>query len=226
MYLVASRRITLRAVLLTAVVLALATACGREERQVSTPRPLPEEEQQLRPGLYRSEEFEPSLTFTVGEGWSMAPPETSDHLHLQRGVVGGLGFLKIAEIYEPARNGMPTLAEVPEDWVAWYRRHPYLRTSNHKQVEVGGVEGEQFDTVVADLPEGYRGICGTGCVDLVRVEGIPSLALYEDDKARVVVLEDVEGETVTIPFNSPATDFDEGAREAQEVIDTVEWRGE
>ncbi len=32
------------------------------------PRPLPEERRALRPGEYRSEEFEPSLSFRVGEG--------------------------------------------------------------------------------------------------------------------------------------------------------------
>src|SRR5687767_7259846 len=180
-------RQTLKLALLAMLVALALSACeGNNQQQASEPRLLPEEEQQLPPGQYRSEEFKPSLTFRVGKGWSMAPPETSDHLHLQREVIGGLGFLKIAEVYEPNRTGLPTLAEPPKDWVAWYRRHPYLRTSNHKQVEVGGVEGEQFDMVVADLPEGYRGICGTGCVDLVRVEGVPSLALYEDDKARVV----------------------------------------
>jgi hypothetical protein len=39
-------------------------------------------------------------------------------------------------------------------------------------------------------------------------------------KARLIVLEDVEGETVTMGFSSPATKFDEHAPEAQEVIIT------
>ena len=42
---------------------------------------------------------------------------------------------------------------------------------------------------------------------------------------RLIVLEDVKGETVTIGFVSPATEFDEFAPEAQKVIDTVEWGG-
>ena len=48
--------------------------------------------------------------------------------------------------------------------------------------------------------------------------------LSEGDKVRLIVLEDVKGETVTIGFVSPATEFDEFAPEAQKVIDTVEWR--
>jgi hypothetical protein len=39
-------------------------------------------------------------------------------------------------------------------------------------------------------------------------------------KARLIVLEDVEGETVTMGFSSPATKVDEHAPEAQEVIIT------
>ena len=42
---------------------------------------------------------------------------------------------------------------------------------------------------------------------------------------RLIVLEDVKGETVTIGFVSRATEFDEFAPEAQKVIDTVKWRG-
>ena len=42
---------------------------------------------------------------------------------------------------------------------------------------------------------------------------------------RVIVLEDVQGETVTIGSNSGATEFDEFLPEAQKVLDSVEWRG-
>ena len=42
---------------------------------------------------------------------------------------------------------------------------------------------------------------------------------------RVIVLEDLEGETVTIGFFSPASEFEEFVPEAQKVIDTVKWRG-
>jgi hypothetical protein len=44
-------------------------------------------------------------------------------------------------------------------------------------------------------------------------------------KARVIVLEDVKGGTVTIGVGSPASEFDEFAPEVQKVIDSVEWTG-
>jgi hypothetical protein len=159
------------------------------------------------------------------------PPESSEFLAIQRGVMGGVYFFRVKEVYEPARMGMPNVVEAPKDpkgWVAWGRHHPYLRTSEPEQVKVGGVEGKRIDVVVGDLPEDYRGRCGTNCVDIGRVEGVPPLKndifTPEDDKERVTFL-DVEGETVTISITSPAIVFDDFVPEAQKVLDSVEWRG-
>ena len=217
-------------VMLAALVVVALAACGGTEKEAK-PRPLPEDDKALQPGEYRSEEFEPSLSFRVGDGWTNVPPESSEFLAIQRGVMGGVYFFRLKEVYEPARMGMPNVEEAPKDpkgWVAWGRHHPYLRTSEPEQVEVGGVEGERIDVVVGDLPEDYRGRCGTDCVDIGRVEGVPPLKndvfAPEDDKARVTFL-DVEGETVTISISSPAIVFDDFVPEAQKVLDSVEWRG-
>ena len=78
---------------------------------------------------------------------------------------------------------------------------------------------------MGDLPEEYFGECGSGCVDLFRVGGAYPVYLWEEDRASFVVLEDVEGETVTVGFFSPAAEFDDHAPEAQKVLDTVQWRG-
>ena len=58
--------LALRVGTLVMSILALSTACGAPEEP--KPRPLPEDQQTLSPGTYRSEEFEPSLSFTVNEG--------------------------------------------------------------------------------------------------------------------------------------------------------------
>jgi hypothetical protein len=49
-------------------ILTLIAACGKLEEP--KPRPLPETRQALSPGTYRSEEFEPSLSFRIGQGWT------------------------------------------------------------------------------------------------------------------------------------------------------------
>ena len=217
--------------LLVVLVLVALAACGGTEKEAK-PRPLPEDGKALQPGEYRSEEFEPSLSFRVGNGWTNVPPESSEVLAIQRGgaVMGQVNFFRLKEVYEPTRMGTPNMVEAPKDpkgWVAWGRHHPYLQTSEPEQVEVGGVKGLQVDVVVGDLPD-YRGRCGTDCVDIGRVEGYPQLKIDvfvpEDEKARVTFL-DVEGETATISIISPASEFEVFVPEGQKVLDSVEWRG-
>ena len=200
--------------------------CGAPDEEAK-PRPLPEERRELRPGEYRSDEFEPPFSFRVGEGWTNEAPEMSDALFLTRGQERWLGFASVQEvfIYNPTKTSSPNVVEAPEDMVGWFMRHPHLRTSEPEWVKVGGSKGVRFDAVVRDLPEDYFGECGSGCVDLFRVGGAYPVYLWEKDRASFVVMEDVEGETVTVSVFSPAAEFDDHAPEAQKVLDTVQWRG-
>jgi len=215
---------------LVVVGLALALgACGAGgSKEEAKARPLPEEEKALRPGEYRSEEFKPSLSFRVGKGWSSAPLEASDVLVIAQGETKVIGFVKAQEVYKPTKTGTPNVVDAPEDMVGWFQQHPYLQTDKPEPVTVGGVKGMQFDVVVEDLPEDYTVVC-PGCgvgsgVGIFRLSTGYPVAFGQADKFRLIVLEDVKGETVTLAFSSPATEFDEFAPEAQKVIDTVKWR--
>jgi hypothetical protein len=122
------------------------------------------------------------------------------------------------------------VVDAPKDMVGWFQQHPYLQTSKPEPVTVGGVKGLQFDVVLGDLPQTYLGTCESivgqpNCVDLVRLSTGGPIFLVEGDKAGVIDLEDLEGETVGIGFFSPASEFEEFVPEAQKVIDTVKWRG-
>jgi hypothetical protein len=208
----------------TIVVLAM-SACGGEKHRESGPQPLPENQKVLRPGEYHSEEFEPSFSFRVGKGWKNVPPEASDALFIAHGETTGIGFVNAQKVYKPTKTGTPNVVEAPEDIVGWFQQHPYLQTDKPKPVTVGGVKGKQFDVVVEDLPEDYSGVCGSDSVALFRLStGFP-VCQVEADKGRLFVVEDMKGETVTIGFVSPATEFDEFAPEAQKVIDSVKWTG-
>ena len=222
--------------LLTLVVLALVACEADEWQQESKPRPLPEDPQALRPDEYRSEEFEPSLSFRVGEGWTNPPLEASDNLSLEWEETGGeatgaLSFANVQEVYKPTKTGTPNVVVAPKDMVGWFQQHPYLQTDKPEPVTVGGVKGVQVDVVVEDLRRRSTPVCVAGvsapghCVDIARFSDGSYLFHPEGARERVIVLEDVEGETVVMGFGSPASEFDEHASEAQEVIDTVEWRG-
>jgi len=211
--------------LVTLVVLALSSWGGGQE-QVNKAQPLPEEEKALRPGVYRSEEFKPSLSFKVGKGWVNAPPEASDKLTIRRAhEPGGVGFANVREVYKPTRTSTPNV-DAPKDLVGWYHHHPYLKTSKPEPVTVEGVKGVQFDVVVEDTAEDYGGdLCGSNCVDIARLSDDSQLWLGEGYKLRLIVFEDMKGGAVTIGFVCPASDFDEFASKAQKVVDSVKWRG-
>jgi hypothetical protein len=218
--------------LVVLVVLAL-SACGGDEKKAKA-RPLPEEPKALRPGTYRSEEFKPSLSFRVGKGWSSAPlegyGEAHDVLLIARGQTAGMSFVNVQDVYKPTRTGSAIVVDAPEDMVGWLQQHPYLQTSKPEPVTVGGVKGLQFDVVVGDLPKGYNPTCSTivgnpNCVDNFRLSTGWPIFVAEGEKVHVTVLKNVEGETVSIGFSSPPTEFDEFAPHAQKVMDSVKWGG-
>ena len=215
--------------LLVVLVVFALSACGGDEKKAKA-RPLPEDPKALRPGTYRSEEFKPSLSFRVGKGWSSTPLESSDLLGIARGETAELNFGVPQEVYEPNKTGTPNVVKAPKDIDGWLQQHPYLQTSKPEPLRVGGVKGVQFEVVVGDLPKGYNPTCSTivgtpNCVDLFRLSIGQPILLVEGDKLGVIVLEDVGGETVTIGFVSPASEFEEFVPEAQKVVDTVKWRG-
>jgi hypothetical protein len=215
--------------LVTLVLLALSACGGENQQQASKVRPLPEEGQALRPSEYFSGEFKPPLSFHVGEGWTI-DLEMSGALAITQGedTLGDrrlLGFANVQEVYKPSRTGTSTPEKVPQNMVGWFQEHPYLQTDKPKPVTVGGVKGVQFDVVVEDLPEDHFGVCGSDCVDLFKLSNDHMHVIGKGEKHRVIVLEDVKSETVSIVFASGATEFDEFVPEAQNVLDTVEWKG-
>jgi hypothetical protein len=221
-------------VLVTLVVLAL-SACGggagggggeeqAKAKEGTKARHLPPFETPLRPGEYRSEEFKPSFSFHVGDGWANNALELHDFIELARqGEPGYLRFANVKEVYKP---GTQNVVEAPKDLVGWLQHHPYLKTDEPEPVTVGGVEGEQIDVLVKDLPQDVYGKCGVECVDIAPLSGgEQSVFFREANKRRVIVLQDVKGETVSIDFSSPAVLFDELAPEGQKVADSIKWTG-
>jgi hypothetical protein len=221
-------RLGMLATLAVLVLSACSGGGGGEEQakaKVETKlRSLPEYEKALRPGEYRTEEFKPSLSFTVGKSWANNAQELPDFIELERqGEPGYLRFANIKEVYKP---GTQTLVETPKDLVGWLQHHPYLKTDEPEPTLVGGVKGEQIDVLVEDLPQDFLGRCGVECVDIAPLSGgEQSVYFKEANKRRVIVFEDVQGETVTIDFSTPVVLFDEFAPEAQKVVDTVMWGG-
>jgi hypothetical protein len=195
------------------------------------------EEGILAPGRYSTgEEFEPSFSFELGEGWRAL--STSGPYSLELGYITpgtdvaegkALRFLNVREVYEPGEEEGEVSFEskpTPEDPVAWFQRHPYLTTDEPEPVDIGGAAGQRLEAEV-NVPEGYRSDHGSGCalpcVPLFRLGGDSVTHITEKGKDRFAFLEDIQGETVVIIVSAPVVEFDEFLPKAQNVLDTVEW---
>jgi hypothetical protein len=171
---------------------------------------------------YTTDDFKPAFSFEVGEGWTTAGAELPDILDITHGG-SSLGFLNPKENFDPSKPGELATVPVPEDMVAWFQAHPGFRAEQPEPVQVGGVSGVQFDTLVTEAPEDYPPVCGGPCVNLFPLSDGGGWAFSEAEKNRVIILDDVEGETVVITFGGPAVDFEEFLPKAQKVLDTVKW---
>jgi hypothetical protein len=229
------RRLLLTAPMLVAVLVLIGvtlvlSACGGggSAQEEAKARPLPEDPQKLRPGEYRSEEFKPSFSLTVGKGWHNVPLETSDKLAIQRGGPEEgptLGFRNLQEVYEYTKNGTTSaVVKAPKDMVGWFQHHPYLDTEKPEPATVGGVKGVQFDWIVSeDAPYDE--------ITLYRFTDESVGYAGKGYKIRTIILEGVKGKTVTISVignpttGNPTTEFDDFLPKAQKVLDSVKWTG-
>jgi len=97
-------------------------------------------------------------------------------------------------------------------------------------VSVGGVKGVYFDAVMTTLPEGYD---ASACKEPLKptkkslsLLSAPDgfvLCISPEDKVRIILLEDVKGEPLSIMMWSRAVDFEEHLTKTQNLLKTVEW---
>jgi hypothetical protein len=219
--------------LTTLLVLAL-SACsgagGQEEQAKARPLPLyPTGPKALSPGEYHSVKFKPALSFKVGKGWENGEEQLSDTIDLGLQGCGPPGDLTcklhVVNVKEVFKPGTTNVVDAPKDLVGWLQHHPYLKTSKPQPVTVGGVKGEQLEVLVDHLPKDPNGYCGSDCLDIFNQSSNEIGYFREVNKRRVIVLEDVKGDTVVIWFAGPPDTFDKLAPKAQKVIDSVKWTG-
>jgi hypothetical protein len=184
------------ALVVVGLVLALGACGAGGSKEEAKARPLPEDEKALRPGEYRSEEFKPSFSLTVGKGWITSPPEAPDKLAIKRGGLfeegPTLGFRNLQEVYEYNKNGTTSaVVKAPKDMVGWFQHHPYLDTEKPEPATVGGVKGVQFDWIVSeDAPSDE--------ITLFRFTDESVGYAGKGYKIRTIILEGVKGKTVTV----------------------------
>ena len=206
------------------VVLAMG-ACGGGgggEQEGPQAHAFPKQGKPLKPGEYRIKVFEPGMSFSVGKGWTAALPETRDAVALaeQNGPTL-IGILNVEKVFDPTDPERP-LKAAPDDMLSWLQDHPRLEVEPPSRVSVGGVSGQQFDAIASE-PKSPT-FCSEPCVPLFAIK-TDTFWVGKSEKYRFIVLDDVEGQEVTIFFGGPAVEFDESLPKAQKVLDTVKWEG-
>jgi len=214
-------------VILLVLLLALAVVgCGgggrQPQQEEAKGRAVPEYGD-LRPGKYVTDEFQPAFSFEViNEGWVVGGSEEHGILDIKQGAEGPvLSFVNEQGVFDPSKPRDMISVSAPEDMVSWLQRHPFLQTDKPQPATIGGVKGVQLDAVVTDVPASE---CGDTCLGLFVVRREVDWVVYEKEKVRFIVLEDVGGERVTIAMEALAADFEEFLPKAQKVLDTVEWK--
>jgi hypothetical protein len=206
-------------------------------------------------GEYVSDEFRPAMSFRLGKGWcnwveAHPAPGPGEGQEVRNNLVlfyntpegkgvGVLDFIVDPKVYKMVSSYEAKLEPTPKDMVAWLQQNPYLDTEKPEPATVGGAKGVRLDAVPSPVPNDYLA-CGEPCLPLFENAKHPGLFFaleYAADgpgayrpgqptyKTRLIVLDDVAGETVTIGLTATEPKFDEFLLKGQKVLDTVEWKG-
>jgi hypothetical protein len=181
-------------------------------------------------GTVSSDEFDPALSFSLSEEWQIAEVTPPDLISIHGPERGKLFFTSPSHVFDPSSPSEPTKVSAPEtakEWLSWFQRHPNLDTSKPVPVSVGGESGMQIDVTASSTPENYpRDICGRKpCVPLYPTSGGPIVARPSGTGKDRYVIVDVGGQTVIINVFAPQGKFDTFSPKAQDVLDSVEWKG-
>jgi uncharacterized protein YjbI with pentapeptide repeats len=181
-------------------------------------------------GQYDAAELEPALSVRVSDEWWLAASEKPDELYIIFGREADsqqLVFTNPDHVYKRTKPGKPTEVSPPEnldEWASWFKEHPYLETSKPVKMRVGGRPGMRIDASSSYKPENYSLYhCGLPCVPLYP-SGNSAIASIAETKDRFIIV-DVKGETVVINVGTWAGNFDAFLPKANEVLDTIEWKG-
>jgi hypothetical protein len=194
--------------------------------EAAASEPLPQAPGPVPPGTYTTAVFEPGVSFSLGRGWRVLAPETPTFATLVHGEDQDplLAFVRPVRVFDPRRRyggEVPedALLPVPDDLVDWLARHPRLKTTEPKEVTVGGVRGEQIDISV----ESPYAACLEPCVMFFATGPDFFVQAVESQDIRATGLE-VESQQILIGILASERNFDELVPIAERVVQTVDFR--
>jgi hypothetical protein len=138
--------------------------------------PGPSQPTALPAGTYRSQAFQPQLTFTVPAGWWLAS-DSADFLELLPVDSDQEGIYLFRDPAAASQDPTCPLAPEPSvgglstDLSTWIRGRPGLVTSNPRLAQVGGLRGVELDV----------GIVSSWTASCPFANGAPTVPLFVDE---------------------------------------------
>jgi hypothetical protein len=97
----------------------------------------------LYAGRYATAQFDPTLRFTLGSGWTAPFQEDGNEIALDRANEDFLGITRVSRVIDPATGDT---VPVPDDLAGWLLRNPNFEWSGPGiAVTVGGLRGTMLE---------------------------------------------------------------------------------
>ena len=167
------------AVVAVAVVVVALVLSGALQGLLGVPipgaTPVPSRPTALPAGTYRTQAFQPQLTFTVPDGWWLASdsPDFVQLLPVDSDQVGIYLFRDPSAASQDATCPLapePSVGLLSTDLSTWIRGRPGFVASNPRLAEVGGLRGVELDV----------GIVDTWTASCPFANGAPTVPLFVD----------------------------------------------
>lgn len=195
----------------------------------STPSATPEPTaRSLAPGTYTTSVFQPTLTFTVPVGWSIAP-ETAGSVELSRAAGGG--SIDIADQVALLSTD-PSCPQVPEPGVgrdvssliAAIQARPGLEVGQPQPVTLDSLDGQVIDVAMATS---WTGTCpfsgGMVVVPLFVGANGDTFGLTAIERRRLVLIDRGDGTTLLAMIGGAGVSFDSFVGEAMSIVQTFSF---
>jgi hypothetical protein len=165
--------------------------------------PVPIREGTLEAGTYTTTAFDPTLTFTLDEGWYALFQDDLDEVAFES-AGAFLGMTRPAGVIDPPpRGAVPT----PTDVATWLSQHPALVATAPTTVEIAGQEGVTFEVVLEPGPTQ---------LDIFKYP-TGNLRLLQGTRTRFWVVP-MDGADLVILAEAPEASFEEAAVRAEQVV--------
>lgn len=178
---------------------------------------------ELAPGIHTTANLLIPMTFEVPAGWQKTLDVAGS---VNIGPLGGTGFIgilpdwAIANQAECTGDPEPNVGTTADDLVAWIADHPGLLTSMNETVSLDGLSGHLLEVRVNPDEAGPCAVGFNMFTHQSTLDDVGWWTLFNEEAARLHILDAGGGHTVTVHVQAPHQDFEEFVELATPVVES------